>query len=396
MKRFLITFLFLLIVSPAWAESGSSSSGNDESAPGTKFEPPAAPVVEPGGAAKPADRQKSTAMAKAMALGGMAQSMIMCMQMQQEAQKQKDSTDKAMMMMMANQACQQAAEMGKAAAEADKGQKAVSQEDIPKQSQLKMSAQKMPEGSAKEDTSAMSGYKIINDEEATKAEPLPSGNAVLPDLGVGDEEKKTVAKVAAEATPEAEQKEIPDLGKSVPGVIPGERVSMNETDKNGFGGGMPMGPNLAGLGPNLAATGKSPAEEAKNLKGEAGSAEEARNTKGGAMETGDGGGGGGGGSSGGGGEKGNDPFEAMLAQLLGGPPGEEGGGGSGEDIVMAPRGEGKPPHIFEYASFRFGKLVDQKRLKNGKPPESLGSGGEKLAPETAERQPASSPKLSKR
>ncbi len=370
----------------AASSSDNTSSSTDNS--GTVVNVPKQPTVSQFTPPKPADRQKSSAMAKAMALGGQAQSMIMCMQMQQEALKAKSSGDKMMMLMMANQACQQSAEMGKAAAEADKGQKAVSQDDIPKQSVVTIEGQQLPSGSAKEDTSALASYKAITTDEPTKSEDPTVAKPVLPDLGTTD--PKVTKKADVAQTDPKPVTEAPNLPKSVPSLIKSGSVSMNDSDKkDGLGPtNQGLGPNAGGAVPGLAGNGKSPADEAKNVKtGGALTEAEGREKAKATTEAGEGSGGGGGSSSG---EKGADPFEAMLAQLMGGPPPAEGGPLAGEEIELIPNRENtKPPNIFEYATFRLQKLGDQKRLRGFAPVENKNKVG-------LEKKAQYSPKVSRR
>ncbi len=361
----LLTLTFALPLRAETSPSASAGAG-DKPVAGTTVDVPAGPEVTASGAVKPMDRQKSSAMAKAMAAAGSTQSMIACMQMMQAAQNAKGS-DKAMMMMMANQSCQQGKEMAKAAEENDKSEKQISAADTPKQASIKINEQKLPAGSPAEDNAAMAQYQAVQVDEA-KNPGLDTGKVsvlkpLLPELDLG---KAKVAKPAvAQVTPEPEVREKPNLPKSVPALINGGAVTMQDGKKNeGPSEPQNFGPNLAGFGPSTAGTGKSPAEEAKLLKGAVAEEGETRK-KNEAVGSGQGaeGGASGGGSSGSA-DKGPDPFEAMLAQLMGGPPPEDSARGGAGDFELEPRRDHtKPPNIFEYAKFRYLKLVDQKKLK---------------------------------
>lgn len=374
MKRFFALILVLIFIQPLRADT----SGGDVE--GTKVETPKAPEVTNYQPGKPMDRQKSQAAAKAMQVLSSGQSMMACMQMMQAAQKASGS-DKALMMMMAQQSCQQGKESAKAADENDKGMKLVSAEDIPKQSQLKINEQKVPSGSPKEDTSAMASYQVFDkgdakkmDEKsgATASDDVPVLNPILPKLNLGDDKKTADRAVAGETQAATETKQAPDLPKIAPEVIKGSTVTMDGDKKNGDGILPNLGPNLNSFGPNIAGNGKSPAEEAKTAKAVPEEGETRKKSEPVGSGEGAGGGGSSGGESVGTGDKGPDPFEAMLAQIMGGPPPEEGGGGAGDGVVLEQRRtETKPPNLFEYATFRYLKLVDAKKLRNRPAPTPL-------------------------
>lgn len=335
---------------------------------GTTVKAPPPPTVSEPTAPKPMDRQKSSAAAKAMALGGAAMSNVMCMMMMSQAMGEKDSTNKALMMMAAQQACQQGAELAKSAMENDKGQKLASMEDIPKQSTFKATGMELPTAKSKEESLIGNIPRVTTDDEA------PKSDGTIPQLAAPD--LTVFEKKSAEPTKtEAPVQDLAYKGENIPaksfeakdGItqldpIKSAAVSFDDKAK---AGATPLGPQLSSLGGALGAAATattttssssktSEKEEAVVSSGRG----KARNVQ---SEEGSGSGGGGGESSGGGGSGDNSAFEAMLSQILGGPPeaGGVGGGGAGEitSLPTQPDPSKPAPNIFEYATFRLQKLA---------------------------------------
>ena len=74
MSRHLNLAIVFFVLNSGLCGAADPPPENSEAASGTVVTVPKQPAVSPSGTVKPADFQKSTAMAKAMALGGMAQS----------------------------------------------------------------------------------------------------------------------------------------------------------------------------------------------------------------------------------------------------------------------------------------------------------------------------------
>jgi len=313
-----------------------------------QFAPP--PTITPMQIPQMMDRQKSSAMAVAMAAQAMAMSMIMCMEMMRQAQEEKDKDKKAMLMMMAQQACQQAQEAAKNMKENDDGKKKLSQNDGPKMAQLGQVAPFQAPKTKKEENLLKNLPTATTDEESLNVGELPvPGQVTVPEVTIPGENKIS----EGETEPPLRS---PDLDVSSPPAIDKQVIGYKEDSK---GGGTTPVPSALGGGVTTAAAKGVSSDDMKKAEGVTSTElrKDNRNwtedkdnhsaTSGG--ETSEAGSKGTGGTD----------FEGLLNSLLGGGPGPEGAPGiagtSGDILLFSKRKNPseKGPNIFEYATYRF-------------------------------------------
>ncbi|MBY0370023.1 hypothetical protein K2X33_05010 [bacterium] len=333
-------FLFLALTTQfAFAATDSSSTDKTSKLEVTDGKMQAAEQPPPQ-----QDRaQGSKAAAKAAASGAMM-GKIQCMMLMDKARKTQDSGDSALMMMMASQQCQQAQEMQKSAEENDKSNKQVSAADIPKQAQYTAGKSELKDSDVKEE-------RISFDDNAPERTSVDPGDLVNPPAApaaktVADQETESPAGVTAS----------PGLLKGTLNPIEKNAVKFDDSEKNGMAAannGMPFG-----MLPSGNATAKT------DVPGAASAAEEkeavAKTKRGSASEAA---------SAAAGGEEspaptGDATLDELMAQLMGSPEGDMEFISLAEPLDHGGAAPAEDPgaNIFEYASLRFGKLTQAKRL----------------------------------
>ena len=304
--------------------------------------------VDPGQAAKPAQktRAESTAMAAAMEAQAAAMSQMSCFQMMQEAMK-KDDKD---MMMMAQMMCQQAAQNLIAAAQNKRNNDKIKDPEPGKAATMELGKFKMPEASKEEALPTSQRAIASSNAQNTTSEDIPVADTVaIPSF------KREVAK--------APQQEVPATGakaieiSNIPGTIEVAKLGYDETGKSGIHPAperpLPPGTSVATAKPND--TTIRPNEEGKNSPEAITKGRRARKTD----EIGEGQ------SSSGGSSDDNkteseSPLTAMLAMLNGNGQGELPAVSPGEDLVTLKEGSldnNATPNIFEYATYRYRKAT---------------------------------------
>jgi hypothetical protein len=278
----------------------------------------------------------------------------MCFKMMGDAMQQSNSTDKAILMLMANQACQQASQTEQNADKNDDGNKLLTADDIPKQGSLTAGTFTLKDTM---DTEA----KLPNDVSADTAPPSSQGSDV-PLVSPPSPDNYTLrTPTAAPENPAPIASFAPQDPTSPLKPIPPGSVNYDENASKGVaaasvgGGGFGMTRTLAQESGKADGTDKNTAN--------AGESSKARKEGTGGGDSGAAAGGGPSGSGGGGGENektgGNEAFDALLAQMMGGG----GGGGdmtmAGQDIVVLPpkQENTKLPNIFEFANWRYQKAA---------------------------------------
>jgi hypothetical protein len=301
-----------------------------------------------------------------MAAAAAAMQGMSCIMMMQMAQKEEDPQMKQMMMMMAMQQCAQAAATAANAAQNKDGSQKLTQNDIPKQSQLSP-AQPVQAASPKESNIPQDTGTQPSNDTTTASTTIPTADTQSPDLSFLNKAAAPVNngsdfKLSAPADSTSDLKPI-DKGK----LTLDEGAKEGPTPAGGTGAVANSGSFASSL--NSTAGGTTAGADAK--KGDAVISLESTSLGGAgrgkdrSIAPGDGGGAGEGAAGGGEGKSG-DSFDAMLSSLMGGgaAPGAPtlGSLGGGMDILTLPvknkNADGRAPNIFEYASFRYKNLAN--------------------------------------
>ena len=353
-----ILLALALLQAPAWgADDKPDDSTQQIKTTESKF-------TEAQAAQPQEDRaQKSKAASKAAAAGA-ALGKVQCMMMMDKARKAQDSGDSALLMMMANQQCQQADQLQKSSEENDKGSKSVSAADIPKQAKFEAGKAELEKSDVKEE-------RIAFDEQATNPrKALSAGDISVPDVTA-----------PAFNTPSAAANETENQS-GVTGTPTGNVTTLNPIEKNALGYEDTSKNNVSGLTPSGLGLGLPNANAVPKQDGVATTADTSGGQavpkrRGASSEEGT--------VAGGGGEEapaptGDPAMDALMAQLMGGSPEDLDFGMSpgALEVGSAPGAESPQANIFEYASIRYMRLHhDAKRLgKDAKQPDrALSSAG---------------------
>jgi hypothetical protein len=313
---------------------------------------------------KQMDRMEGSKAAAKAAAAGAAQSKIACMQTMQDAMKEKDKTTKALLMMAANQQCQQANEMEKSAAENDKGRKSLSQDDIPKQAQYEAGKFELTDSKVKETILTLDDKPKAKDDSSKKDDSIPVAEAFQPELMIAGKdpgkgngpEKENLEKVSA--LPEGPKTQLKPIDQNAIGFNDDKNKGLSPVTAPTAMGGMGAfngGAKTVAEASQEKGVEKSDSSKEKTARAKEGSGSGQASEGGGESSSGNSSSESGGGSG--------QSMDALMAQLMGGSPeGASMGFASGQDVLILPKekeSEGERANLFEYAAYRFQKLANE-------------------------------------
>ncbi len=302
-------------------------------------------TLTPATPPKPVDRMEGSKAAAKAAAAGAALGKVNCMMMMNEARKKDDK----MMMMLAQQQCQQASELEKSAQENDKGRKALSMDDVPKQAKFEAGKFELKESSVKEE-------KLSFDDTVARAEPTATSEIELPEAFIPDLSKPAepvgdlLNQVADTARPPATALAPVAAGKL---EMDDSAKPINTAPMMGSVGGLPQNSRMEssgadGANDSDAATGKQPARGIASDPGPglaaSGDSERSDSSKG----------------------NGEEAFDALMAELMGDQAEGEGYEIAGGQVLDGSSGAAtNRANIFEYAAIRYARLVKETKTLGG-------------------------------